>query len=296
MRIWILSSDSELASTKRLLTACKKSRHETEVLNPLELHFEFGRKGLTFYHLGKAKKLPDLALPRLGWGSLEYGLRLIQAFEVAGVPVLNSAESYLRAVDKLRSLQIFHQLGLPVPQTRFSALTLKSEWQLLKNSKKQVFKTLTGSQGFGVTWGLNPAQSQSQVDAFRNVSSPFFAQEMLEESFGKDIRVFVIAGEIIASMQRQGVRDDLRSNLHQGGRARRVRLSAEEKKLALSAVEALGLFYAGVDFLRTSKGPLLLEANPSPGFEGVSRACGVDVARQLVSQFETSASRSQMIT
>lgn len=280
MRIWILSSDSKIASTKRLLAAFSQSHSETEVLNPLELHFEFGRNRSTCFHLGKERALPDLVLLRLGWKSLAYGLRMARFFESAGVRVLNSPESVARASDKLTSLQIFHQAKLPIPLTNFAHTTLASEFHLLSNEDEaHVFKTLKGSQGFGVTWQNSRVQSQAQVDAYRTLRASFLSQELVSESQGRDVRAFVIDGKVVASMKRQGPSGDLRSNLHQGGRADATSLSTEETKLVLRACESLGLFYAGVDFLRSDSGPLLLEANPSPGFDGISQACDLDVAR-----------------
>jgi len=282
MKIWILSSDSEIASTKRLLKALSKSRIETEVLNPLEIHFEFGRKGSSFFHSGKKLYLPEAVLPRLGWKSLAYGLRLCRAFQSAGLPVINSVESLEKASDKLLSLQIFHQRGLPIPQTRFSPLTANSEWQLFPKEKSHVFKTLQGSQGFGVTWQKTKAQSLAQVDAYRTVEVPFLVQETISESQGQDIRAFVIDDQIVGAMKRKGPPGELRSNLHQGGKAQSTVLTEKEKDLVLAATRSLGLYYSGVDFLRTKKGPLLLEANPSPGFEGISRACKKDLAEVLM--------------
>jgi len=279
MKIWILSSDSTIASTKRLLEAFSRSRFETEVLNPLELHIEFGRNRATCFHLGRERTLPDLVLLRLGWKSLAYGLRMGRFFESAGVRVLNSSESVARASDKLTSLQIFHQMKMPIPLTNFAHTTLKSEFHLLSdNSESHVFKTLKGSQGFGVTWQTTRTQSQAQVDAYRTLRASFLSQELVSESQGQDVRAFVINGKVVAAMQRQAPNGDLRSNLHQGGHAEVTRLNPTETKLVTQTCEALGLFYAGVDFLRSKDGPLLLEANPSPGFEGISQTCSTDVA------------------
>jgi len=281
MRTWILSSDSKIASTKRLFEAFSKSRTETEVLNPMQLHFEFGRNQSFCFHLGQEIKLPDLVLLRLGWKSLAYGLRVGRFLESAGCRVVNSADSLNAASDKLTSLQIFHQHHLPIPRTGFAHPTLKSEFHLLPDSEKHVFKTLKGSQGFGVTWQTTRPQAQAQVDAYRTLRAAFLSQELIEESSGSDIRAFVIDGSVVAAMKRQGPKGDLRSNLHQGGKAAPIELTSAEKEMALEACKALGLFYGGVDFLRTSTGPLLLEANPSPGFEGISKICEVDVAAEL---------------
>lgn len=278
MKTWILSSDSEIPSTKRLLVALRKSKFETEVLNPAGLQFEFGHRGIQILHLGKKKQLPDLALLRLGWRTLEQGLRVGRFLESAGVRVLNSSDSFSKAADKLASLQIFHFHNLPVPQTRFADCSAASELHLFSRSQQHVFKTLQGSQGFGVTWQKDRLSSRAQIDSFRNVKAPVLVQELIEESFGEDIRAFVLQGEVVAAMKRQAPAREMRSNLHQSGRARKVTLSAEEKELALKAAASLDLFYSGVDFLRTRKGPLLLEANPSPGFEGISSVSRKDVA------------------
>lgn len=287
MKILVLSSDSEIASTKRLLEALKKSHPETEVLNPNQIHFEFGAKGTSFFHSGKKLARYDLVLPRLGWGSMEYGLHLARAFESAGIQVINSAESLTKATHKLLCLQIFQTHRLPIPQTRFSALTLETKNQLFQKTRKAVFKTLQGSQGFGVTWALNSAQAQAQVDAYRTAKAPFLIQELIEESSGEDIRAFVIDGEIVAAMKRTANQDELRSNLHQGGKAQSAKLSQQEQKLVLAATKSLGLTYAGVDFLRSKKGPLLLEANPFPGFDGISKACKMNVAGLLTEKLFT---------
>lgn len=286
MKIWILSSDSSIASTKRLLKATRQSRHETEVLNPLEIQFEFGHKGSSFFIKGKKKPVPDLVLPRLGWKSLSYGLRLCRALQAAGVAVVNSAESLEKASDKLLSLQIFFQLGLPLPQTRYSPLSLKSDLQIFAKTDSHVFKTLRGSQGFGVTWQTNRAQSLAQADAYRTAEVPFLVQELITESMGEDVRALVIGNKVVAAIKRKGPPQELRSNLHQGGQAQKTKLSDEEISLALAATQGLGLFYSGVDFLRTKKGPLLLEANPTPGFDGISRTLGQDLAQVFLASLK----------
>jgi ribosomal protein S6--L-glutamate ligase len=282
MKILILSSDSSTAASKSLVECFSKSQHETDVLNPLEIHFEFGRNRTSFFHLGAERKLPQIVLLRLGWKSLAYGLRIGRFFESAGCRVVNSPDSVAKASDKLTSLQIFQKEGLAIPQTRFAHPTLKSEWHLAPNQEKYVFKTLKGSQGFGVTWQKSQAQAQAQVDAYRTLRATFLTQELVTESEGQDIRAFVIDGQVVASMKRQGPAGDLRSNLHQGGKATKIEISPAEKELALKACKSLGLYYAGVDFMRSTQGPLLLEANPSPGFEGINQACEINVAQKLM--------------
>ncbi len=282
MKSWILSSDSEIASTQSLLRALKKAGFETEVLNPLELQVEFGSKRPTFFRQGQKLRTPSVAFPRLGWDTLEYGLRIAWALQSAHCKVFNSPASIAQASDKLTSLQIFQEKGLPIPKTRFAHSSVQTEYHLFAKDSAHVFKTLQGSQGFGVVWQTHRRQSLAQADAFRNLAAPFLAQELLQESFGTDVRAFVVNGKIAGAMKRQSQVGDLRSNLHQQGKATRTTLTLQEKELALKAAAALGLHYAGVDFLRSRKGPLLLEANPSPGFEGISKACRLDVAALLI--------------
>jgi ribosomal protein S6--L-glutamate ligase len=283
MKSWILSSDSKIASTKRLVRALQNSKYETEVLNPLDLHFEFGRQGPRLYLKGQLRKdLPDLVWPRLGWGPLEVGCRLAAFFEMIRIPVINSSQSIREASDKLLSLQLLTQEGLPIPQTRSTPLGLASEFHLFESRDAHVFKTLQGSQGFGVSWQMTRSQSQALIDTFRTAQTAVLVQELVQESFGEDVRAFVIQETVVTAIHRRGSREDLRSNLHQGGTAQMTTLSPQETELVLKASQVFGATYAGVDFLRTSEGPLLLEVNPCPGFQGISDATGLDLAQVLV--------------
>jgi ribosomal protein S6--L-glutamate ligase len=283
MKSWILSSDSEIASTKRLLAALERHGLETEVLNPLELSFEFGRQGPRLFQRGiPVRSWPELVWPRLGWSTLEHGLRVSQFLESHQIPVINSSQSLRETSDKLLCLQILQQAEIPLPQTRFAHSSRPTEEHLFPQAESQVLKSLCGSQGFGVTWQTSRPQSRAALDSFRNLQSPILVQELVQESFGSDIRVLVAGGKALAAIRREGAKGDLRSNLHQGGQAAPIELTDLEKTLALRACETLGLFYAGVDFLRSSQGPLMIEVNPCPGFEGISKVTNQDWAEAVV--------------
>lgn len=278
MKIWILSSSSQTDSTSLFTKSAKKSRIQAQVIDPSHLHFEFSPKGYLLYHRQRKVSLPDAVLPRFGWKTLGYGLRLCHFFEAAGVPVINSTQSLRIASDKLSSLMEFKAHGLKIPATRFAISTLETEAHLFSGDKPTVFKLLKGSQGFGVTLTETRAQARAQVDAYRNIPTEFLLQEFLAESRGTDVRAFVIGGRVVASMERSAAPGEFRSNLHQGGSAEKTVLNKKETELVIQASKALGLFYAGVDFVRTKKGPILLEANPFPGLDGITETTGVDVA------------------
>lgn len=289
MKLLVLSSDSEIASTKALVSAAKAHNLDVEVVNPLDIHFEFssqmkGKKAsqkMTFFI--KAKKLarPDLVIPRFGWKTMNYGLRLAQAFAATGIPVINSPESLQKSSDKLTSLIEFHAAELPHPLTKFANSGIDSKFHLL-SAKQQIFKLLSGSQGFGVTLSETLAQAQAQTDSYRNIPTEFFTQEFLREVRQGDFRAFVIDGKVVASMKRKPAAGDFRANLHQGATAQKTKLTEAEIRLAEHASQVMGLYYAGVDFIRTSSGPMLLEANGFPGFDGITQLTKMNVAEILI--------------
>jgi ribosomal protein S6--L-glutamate ligase len=286
MKLLLLSSDSEIASTKALVSAAKEHNLDVEVVNPLEIHFEFSSRGVsqksTFYVKSKKLIKPDLVLPRLGWKTSAHGLRVAHAFAACGIPVVNSPESLRKASDKLECLMEFHAAELPHPLTKFAFSGIDSKFHLLPKNKKQVFKLLSGSQGFGVTLTETLPQAQAQADSFRNIPTEFFTQEFLSEVKQGDYRAFVIDGKVVAAMKRKPAPGDFRANLHQGAKAFRTELTKKEIQIAERASQTLGLYYAGIDFIRTARGPLLLEANAFPGFEGISQITRIDVASLLI--------------
>jgi ribosomal protein S6--L-glutamate ligase len=291
MKLLILSSDSEIASTKALVSAARARRLDVEVAHPLKVHFEFssrkGRQTSTFFVGAKKISRPDLILPRFGWKTLPHGLRIAQAFAATGVAVINSPESLQKSADKLITLIEFHAAGLPHPRTKFTDPCVETAEHLLSQPPSpQVFKLLSGSQGFGVTLAETKAQAQAQADAYRNIPAPFLVQEFIREVRQGDLRAFVIDGKVVAAMKRRPVAGDFRANVSQGARMQKVRLSTEEIRLAEQASQVMGLYYAGVDFIRTPQGPLLIEANGFPGLAGISEITKVPVAKILMSSLQ----------
>jgi ribosomal protein S6--L-glutamate ligase len=216
-----------------------------------------------------------------------YGSALTRHFEAMGVMTLNTAEAILKSRDKLHSLQLLLSKGLDIPTTGFAhSPSDTSDLIEMVGGAPLVVKLLEGTQGRGVVLGETRKAAESTINAFKSLNANLLVQEFIKEAQGKDLRCFVIDGKVVASMERRASEGEFRANLHQGGSARVVKITADERTLAVRATKALGLKIAGVDIIRSSKGPLLLEVNSSPGLEGIEDATGKDVAGAMIASIE----------
>jgi ribosomal protein S6--L-glutamate ligase len=232
---------------------------------------------------GKALKDIDAVIPRIGTTTTFYGTAVLRQLEMMGVYTPNPSDAVLRARDKLRCLQILAAQGIDMPVTVFGDNPDDTDDVLaLLGDPPHVIKLNEGSQGTGVVLAEKRAASQSVIEAFRGLYANFLVQEFVAEAKGSDLRCFVVGKKVVAAMQRDSSPGDFRANLHRGGSAQAATLSAEEKRIAIRAAGALGLGIAGVDLLRSNRGPLLLEVNASPGLEGIESASGVDVAAAII--------------
>lgn len=291
MKWLILCREPQLYSCKRLKLACEMKGIEVDILDPnrMQLRLENGQFRY-FYQFGQKYEaqpltpLPhyDAVIPRFGTASTQMGCYVLQHFESQGVKVLNGTEPFRLARDKWQSLQRLVAQHIPVPNTAFSGELVATKAQMLDEQSAAVIKTLSGSQGVGVMLAERAQNALAILDTLQDAKIPAFVQHFVAESKGRDIRAFVIGDRVVAAMQRQGNSADFRANLHQGGSVQAVELSEENAKLAVNAAKALGLDVAGVDLIQSEKGLLVLEVNASPGFEGIERATGVDIAGQMV--------------
>jgi ribosomal protein S6--L-glutamate ligase len=229
----------------------------------------------------------DAIIPRIGASITFYGTAVIRQFEMMGVSSLNESVAISRSRDKLRSLQLLSRKGIGLPVTGF-AHTTKMTKDLIKlvGGAPLVIKLLEGTQGKGVVLAETDQAAESVIDAFREMDANILVQEFIREAKGSDIRCFVIGDQVVASMMRTAKDGEFRSNLHRGGSAKLVEISSEERQAALDATKALGLSVAGVDLLRSSRGPLIMEVNSSPGLNGIETATGKDVAGMIIEYLE----------
>jgi ribosomal protein S6--L-glutamate ligase len=283
MNIAILSRNSKLYSTRRLVEAGRERGHRVRVLDPLRCYMRIAPGEFSIHY--KGKQLADYAavIPRIGASITFYGTAVLRQFEMMGVYTPNGSDSVLRARDKLRCLQLLARQEVGMPNTVFGDNPDDTADLLaLLGEPPHVIKLNEGSQGQGVLLAEKRSSSQSVIEAFRGLYANFLVQEFIREAKGADIRCFVVGGKVVAAMRRQARAGEFRSNLHRGGTASRVELSAREQEVALLAARTMQLQIAGVDLLRSRRGPLVLEVNSSPGLEGIEAATEVDVAGAIV--------------
>ena len=287
MKIAILSRNARLYSTRRLIEEARERGHVVRVLDPLRCYVRIAPKDVAIRYKGKDVRDIDAVIPRIGTSSTFYGTAVLRQFEMMGVYTPNPSDAVLRARDKLRCLQILASQGLDMPVTVFGDNPDDTNDVLaMLGDPPHVIKLNEGSQGTGVVLAEKRSASQSVVEAFRGLYANFLVQEFIAEAKGSDLRCFVVGKKVVAAMQRVASPGEFRANLHRGGSAIKAELSAEEKRIAIRAAGALGLGIAGVDLLRSNRGPLLLEVNASPGLEGIEAASGVDVSGQIIRHLE----------
>lgn len=292
MKIGILSRNSRLYSTRRLVVAARARGHRVRVLDPLRCYLRIARDGFAMHYGGRPLQGFDAVIPRIGASITFYGTAVLRQFEMMGVYTPSPSDAVLRARDKLRSLQLLAKHGIDLPNTVFGDNPDDTADLLnMLGAPPHVIKLNEGAQGAGVVLTEKPVASQSVIEALRGVYANFLVQEFVREAEGRDIRCFVVGDRVVAAMQRVARDGDFRANLHRGGHGDPVELSAAEREVAVRATAVLGLGIAGVDLLRSARGPLLLEVNASPGLEGIESVTGMDVADAVIAHIEQALGR-----
>lgn len=292
MKIAVLSRKASLYSTARLVEAAKSRGHEVEVIDFLRCILTITSREPKVLFKGRALDDFDAVIPRIGASHTFYGTAVVRQFEMMGKFTLNRSQAISRARDKLRSLQILAGLGIGLPVTG-SAHSSRDVQGLINSvgGPPLVVKLLEGTQGIGVVLADTQSAAESVIEAFRGLEANIIVQEFIKEARGADIRAFVVGDKVVASMMRTAREGEFRSNLHRGGKAVPVKITAAEKQTALKAARAMGLNVAGVDILRSAKGPCVLEVNSSPGLEGIEKSTEVDVAKSIVEFIERAAEK-----
>ncbi|CAD0006929.1 30S ribosomal protein S6--L-glutamate ligase [Flavobacterium chungangense] len=288
LRIGLLASNPELYSNKRIMEAGEMRGHEMHFLNIKECYMKLDAKTPEIhYRGGKILNQFDAIIPRIRPSITFYGCALTRQFEALKVFVLNSATAITQSRDKLYSLQLLLNSGIDIPTTGFANSPLDTD-NLIKmvGGSPLIVKLLEGTQGKGVVLAETKKAAESVINAFKSLNANILVQEFIKEANGKDIRCFVIDGKVVAAIQREAMPGEFRANIHLGGTASVIKVTSEEKKIAIKAAKAMDLKVAGVDIIRSSKGPLLLEVNSSPGLEGIEGATNKDVAGEMIKAIE----------
>jgi ribosomal protein S6--L-glutamate ligase len=283
MKLAILSRNTKLYSTQRLVAAARERGHTARVLDPLRCYMKISPGHFHLHYKGRSLTGIDAVIPRIGASVTRYGTAVLRQFELMGTFTPNSSDAILRARDKLRCHQLLAGEGIGLPTTVFGDNPDDTgDLLTLLGDAPHVIKLIEGSQGNGVVLAERLSASRSVIEAFRGLYANFLVQEFVAEAKGADIRCFVVGERVVAAMHRQAEPGEFRSNLHRGGQASKVRLTEAEKRTALRAAKVMGLEVAGVDLLRSRSGPLVLEVNSSPGLEGIEGTTGVDVAGAII--------------
>lgn len=290
MKIGILSRNANLYSTRRLIEACEARGHEAKVVDVLRCYMNINSNKPEIHYQGEELSGVDAVIPRIGASVTFYGTAVIRQFETMGVYAVNESIAISRSRDKLRSMQILSRRGIGMPVTGFASRPDDVKDLLdMVGGAPVVIKLLEGTQGIGVVLAETRKAAESVIEAFMGLKANIMVQEFIKEAGGADIRCFVIGDKVIAAMKRQGAEGEFRSNLHRGGSASLVKITPHERKTAIAAAKAMGLSVAGVDLLRSERGPLVMEVNSSPGLEGIEAATGKDVAGMIIEFIEKKA-------
>lgn len=294
MNIAILATNPRLYSHQRLVAAGVEAGHTVRIVNPLFCYMNVAASSPTVHYKG-GELLPhfDAVIPRIGASNTFYGTAVLRHMETMGIYVVNESIAIARSRDKFRSLQLLARKGIAMPLTGFAQSPDNTEDLIrMVGGAPLVIKLLEGTQGKGVILADSHQSAVSIINAFKGMHANILVQEYIEESRGKDIRCFVIGDKVVAAIKRQAKEGEFRANVHQGGKALKVKLSPQERSIAIAAAKTMGLKVAGVDLVRSNHGPLVLEINSSPGLEGIETATHVNIAGKIIQYIEKHAKPS----
>lgn len=287
MNIVILSRNSGLYSTERLVEEGEARGHKMEVIDPLKCDIIIEREKPTIYYKDRYLDYVDAVIPRIGASITFYGCAVVRQFEMMNAFVVASSDAIQRSRDKLRSLQRLSKAGIGMPKTVFTNYSRDVE-EVIEHvgGVPVIIKLLEGTQGLGVVLAETKNAAESVLEAFNGLEARVIVQEFIKEAKGADIRALIVDGQVVGAMKRQGKDGEFRSNLHRGGSANVIKLNEHELKLAMNASKVLKLPVCGVDMLQSARGPLLLEVNSTPGLEGIEEATGRNIAKSIITYIE----------
>ena len=284
MNIFILSRNKNLYSTSRLVEAGNKLGHNVRVVDYMRCYMNITSRKPTIFYGGESLGKVDAVIPRIGASNTFYGTAVVKQFEMMNSYCVNTSDAIANSRDKLRSLQILAEAGINMPITGFASHTKDIEGVIESvGSTPLIMKLLQGTQGQGIVLAETRKAAESVMSAFRQLDADIMVQEFIKESAGEDIRAFVVGDKVVASMKRTAPEGEFRSNVHRGGTMEKVQLTYEEEEMSVNASKILGLSIAGVDLMRSNRGPLILEVNSSPGLQGIETCSSIDVAEKIIS-------------
>jgi ribosomal protein S6--L-glutamate ligase len=291
MKIGLLVSEKGLYSHKRLKEEAEKRGHKFRIINLTECFVNITNDTPTIYDKnGKPIRDLDAVIPRIEPSITFFGTAILRQFEMLGVYPFNNSLAVLRARDKLRSLQILAKNNIPMPSTGI-ANSPESIDAIIKSlgGAPLIIKLVEGTEGDGVVLAETNSAAKSVISAFKQLHANVIVQEFIKESSGRDIRCFVIGNKVVASMERVANEGEYRANFHLGASVNSIKITPEERAMAVKASKVMGMDVSGVDILRSNRGSLVLEINSSPGLEGIEKATGKNVTELMIEHIEKNA-------
>lgn len=268
--------------TKRFIEEAEEMGIDLKVLSPSQFEiFVNEDESSSIYLDGEPLELPDFVIPRMGSGTTYFGLALIRQFEHLNVPCINSSVGIETVKDKLFSHQVLAQNKLPVPKTMLMKIPVDVDFVSDHFEFPLIIKTLSGSLGKGVFMVENRKQLMdlSRMLEVANPNLNIIVQQMITDSKGRDLRVFVIGNHVAGCMLRMAKDDDFRANFSAGGAVEEFALTPEIERISLEASRHLGLDIAGVDLLFDGESYKVCEVNSAPMFKGMESCTGLNIPR-----------------
>ncbi|GAA3600604.1 30S ribosomal protein S6--L-glutamate ligase [Flavivirga amylovorans] len=287
MNVVILSRNPLLYSTERLVQEGEKRGHIMEVIDPLKCDLIIEKEKPTIYYKDRYLDYVDAIIPRIGASTTFFGCAVVRQFEMMNVFTSVTSDAIIRSRDKLRSFQRLSKAGIGMPKTVFTNYSRDVEKVISHvGGTPVIIKLLEGTQGLGVVLAETKNAAESVLEAFNGLQARALVQEYISEAKGADLRALVVDGQVIGAIKRQGKEGEFRSNLHRGGSAEVIKLNEAELKVAMKASRVLKLPVCGVDMLQSTRGPLLLEVNSTPGLEGIETGTGKNIAKSIITYIE----------
>jgi ribosomal protein S6--L-glutamate ligase len=287
MKIALLSRNANLYSTRRLVEAAEARGHTVRILDVLRCYMNITSLAPSIHYKGEDLINFDAVIPRIGASVTFYGTAVLRQFEMMGVYPLNESVAVARSRDKLRALQLLSRKGIGLPVTGFANKPDDIQDLIeMVGGTPLVIKLLQGTQGIGVVLAETKKAAESVIESFLGLKASVLVQEYIKEAGGADIRCLVIGDKVVAAMKRQAKAGEFRSNIHRGGAASLIKITPEERSTATRAAKTMGLNVCGVDILRSTHGPVVMEVNSSPGLEGIESATNRDIAGMVISFLE----------
>jgi ribosomal protein S6--L-glutamate ligase len=272
-----------------MVEEARAAGHDVKVIDPLKCDIKLEKQKPSVIYKGERLQSPDAIIPRVGASITFYGTAIVRQFEAMQCFTTVSSQALVRSRDKLQSLQRLSSAGVGMPKTIFTNFGKHTDTILkMVDGPPCVIKVLEGTQGIGVNLAEDFESAETILEAYNTLESRVIVQEFIKEAGGADLRAFVVGNKVVGAMKRQAQEGEFRSNLHRGGTARRIELSREEEQTAIAAARSLGLGVCGVDLLQSSRGPLVLEVNSSPGLEGIEAATKHNIAKEIIKYIERS--------